>query len=351
MKILCLYKDCGEAYRLSGFGNTLIACGHKFVFWRPQDKPAFDAFSEFEPDLFIGTTFDLDRATIKCLNERPHTKAVLKGGNWGELDSQINKKLYPIVFAGDDDKKVVEQLNTPPHIMCHYFPSRLRDTMIGWQEIVGDNILCVPNAADILDYGLGTFRPELESDISYIGGAWGYKNRNLHKFLLPLLYPVGNFNVKIWGNQGWNGIPQFLGYVETPIVKDIIRSAKVCPSISEPHSVAFGFDVIERPYKIASAGGLCVSDRVSSLSEDVFTDDEIDFFDTPVELEDLVEWYTTDVEMRYNKANRQRQTVLAKHTYFHRVSDLFTQIGMKKEADDVLDIYRRKYYAPSVDSQ
>ena len=36
----------------------------------------------------------------------------------------------------------------------------------------------------------------------------------------------------------------------------IYASAKICPNISEPHSLVFGFDVVERPFKIMSASFL-----------------------------------------------------------------------------------------------
>ena len=123
LKFLCLYKPNGEYYRHLGFANALRQCGHQFVFWNPQDKPAHDIFAEYEPNVFIGTTFDLDRATINCIKMRPEMKVIFKGGNWGPNDDAIDKKQYHILFIEEKEKallaKLKEETGKPDYVFCH----------------------------------------------------------------------------------------------------------------------------------------------------------------------------------------------------------------------------------------
>lgn len=341
MKILCLYKECGEFYRLTGIGHAFASAGHDFTFWSPKAKPVFDAFDEFKPDIFIGTTFDLDRATIKCLQQNPQVRVILKGGNWGSLDKAIDRAKFPIVFAEDSDKRAVESIGRPVTIMCHYFPSRKDETMAGWQEL-GANVLCLPNAADVIDYSHGTQQEQFRCDIAFVGGRWSFKAQNLDKILTPLLHPVGRLNIKLFGNQGWQLTPQFLGFIDTKHIKDIYTSTTVCPNISEPHSTEFGFDVVERPFKIASAGGLCVSDKVSDLLTQVFTEGQCRTFESSAELEDLVHFYKNNKDVADAERAVQRKVVYSSHTYHHRCRDLFNHLGLANEAKKVMSVYESK---------
>jgi hypothetical protein len=51
---------------------------------------------------------------------------------------------------------------------------------------------------------------ELRSDLSFVGGFWGYKAQNFRKYLIPLCLPLGKYNIKIFGNQPWS-VPQYMG--------------------------------------------------------------------------------------------------------------------------------------------
>lgn len=330
LKFLCLFKDSGEYYRLQGFGNALISQGHEFAFWNHKVKPAFDVFDEYNPDVFIGTTYDLTQGLIQCIAERPHMKVVLKGGNWGPMDRFIDRNEYPILFASTQEIQVIAQLKQitgkPDFIMCHYHPDDVEDTMSDWRKI-GCEPLGVMNAADAQEYVSGEFRPELVSDIAFVGGYWPYKARNLNRFIVPLCDPVGQYRIKIFGNQQWP-VAQYLGQIDTGFVRHIFASANVCPNVSEPHSNKFGFDIIERPFKIAAAGGFCVSDHVKSLFDKVFTKGEVPCFKTPEELRKLVDHFILpeNADERNSYVNAAFKTVMNGHTYNHRMRYLIDRL-------------------------
>jgi hypothetical protein len=52
-----------------GLKRVLDACRIECTLWNPRTKPAFDAFDEVEPDLFVYEDLD-NRAIQKCLDER-----------------------------------------------------------------------------------------------------------------------------------------------------------------------------------------------------------------------------------------------------------------------------------------
>ena len=57
------------AFYRRGWFNALRATGYECRFFDPSKTPAFDAFNEFMPDVFIGAASQLDTATIKCLRQ------------------------------------------------------------------------------------------------------------------------------------------------------------------------------------------------------------------------------------------------------------------------------------------
>lgn len=334
MKILCEFEYCGPSFVRSGWGRVFAALGHQFQFWLPKEKPAFDAFSEFEPDLFLGTTFTLTRAVEKCIRTRPGMRVILYASAWGDLIKEIPLDKYPIVAVGDEEKRQLEKLKQetgrPDFVWLHYHDNWVDRTLGGWKSI-GIKPVGLMNAADTFMYLDGTYRQALASDVSFVGGYWDYKARNLDKYIIPLCHSDRGLKVKIFGNQNWP-VAQFLGLIQDERVKDVFRSATVCPSASEPHSTDFGFDIIERPFKILSSGGFCVSDYVQSMAEDVFNGDEIPFAENATDFIDLVESFVNCPENRIPYMERGYRKVLTEHTYFHRVARLFEKLGMPEES-------------------
>ncbi len=339
MKILCAYCPCGPSFVRTGWGRVFHAIGHQFVFWQPEVKPAFDIFSEYEPDLFIGTTFDLDRATYKCIKARPNMKVILYASAWGKLIDDIPANSYPIVRINDKEKTLLEKLKQetgqPEFVFLHYHDNWIEPTLGGWRSI-GITPVSMLNAADTFDYFPGQKRKEFSSAISFVGGYWGYKSRNLDRFLMPLCHnnvEDVKVRIKIYGNQPWP-VPQYLGYVNNEDVRDIFASSLICPNVSEPHSTDFGFDVVERPFKVLSSGAFCISDYVESSAKDIFGDC-VPHAKTPNEFFELLKHYMLNPDERIPLIEKGRKLVLEKHTYFDRIYALFLHLNMPEEANKV----------------
>lgn len=325
MKILCLKGTSGSHYVRTGWKNVFEACGHQFIFWDKSCLPAFDAFSSTRPDIFIGTTWELDRATKKCIKNNPNMQTVLVASFWGDLD--LSK--YPIHTASLDEQTSTYSIK--PNLLINHCEQHWLEPLMGNWIKNGLKVVSVMNAGDTFQYWKGEFDENLQSDIAFVGGYWEYKSINLHKYLFPLLNT--KLNIKIFGNKIWP-VHQYLGEIETKKVKHIFASAKVCPNISESHSTDLGFDLVERPYKVLLAGSCCVSDYVESI-KNVF-DDTVPTGKTPEEFRELVEYYVNNEKERQDLIDRGRDKVLSKHTYFHRVADMLFHLGLEEESKNII---------------
>lgn len=334
MKILCQYKSGGEYYRHLGFANAVRSAGYQFLFWNSEQKPVYDIFDEYKPDIFIGTTFDLNRSIIGAIKAHPEVKIVLKGGNWGSLDKEIDKEKYPIVFVSEKEKKLLGQLKAevgkPDLVICHYSEDSLEETMGGWREI-GIEPCAVMNAADVCVFNKGKQDEQLKCDVSFVGGYWKYKGQNLDKYISPLCSPVGKYNIKIFGNQKWS-VPQYLGGIPDNKIKDLYTSSLICPNVSEPHSIEFGFDIVERPFKILSSGGFLVMDDVRDFK--AIFGDTVRYYHSYTELVEIIKYYKANPDRR--NFEEAKKIVLHNHTYHHRMANLLMKLGFQNEATKVL---------------
>lgn len=297
-------------------------------------------FEEFQPDIFIGQTYNIDRGLIAAFRTNPHCRTVLTGSDWSDFSNNLDKK-YPILKANTKEIKLVDQLNTErvvDLIICHYHDNSIKTTHHLWNENLGIPIHGLPLASDIADYCGGVFTPEFESDIFFIGGMWAYKGISIKEWFFPLLSSELNLNVKIFGNKPW-GVNQYAGFLDTRYVKHAMKSAKVCPNISEPHSFDFGVEVNERFFKLLSNKCPCVSDYSKTMIEDFFPNGEIEFAKTPKEYKEkilavIAGDLTIDVEKGY-------ESVMNNHTYFHRCAELFNYLKLPTEANNILLTYQK----------
>lgn len=333
MKILTDFATSGPFYVRNGWKNVFEATGHTWRWWHRDREPSFDIFSEYRPDLLITTTYDLDRALYKNIVKYPEMRVIMFASAWGDYVDKINKEQYPIVLASNNEKKLLENLKRetgkPDYVFIHVGDRYLEPTMGGWRS-VGIKPIGVLNAADMLVYHNGKYRDELYSEISYIGGKWPYKSRNIDNFLVPIL---DKFKSKVYGNQGWHNIPQYLGYIDECNVKDVFASSLVCPNISESHSTDLGFDCVERLFKAPIAGGLVISDYVDELGDIL---PSIIRCKTPKEFEEQIRFFVDYPEKGLEYMKKTKQEVLSGHTYHHRVAQMLKELGYQKEAEKIL---------------
>ncbi len=341
MKIL-IQNDGPHAfyYIRLGLAKAFNACGHEVQMWEASHTPVFDVFDSFQPDLFIGQTYNTSKTICEAIKERPHMKVIMKAGDWGPFGDTLDRQKYPLLMASEQEKKTIldlyEETGKPDFVHIHYHQDALEQTHGYWQDH-GVPIESILNAADIYDYTRGVMDKRFESDLTFIGGYWGYKAQTFDKWLLPLCADY-TCRIKIFGNSGWP-IPQYCGFIPDEMTKYALASATICPNLSEPHSQVFGFDIIERPFKLLSNGCFVISDYVECLEKII--PDGIVYAKTPTEFKDMVSHFLANPMERIKYMDHGYQAVMNEHTYFHRVKQIFEKLNLPTQAAQVDSIYNQ----------
>lgn len=348
MKFLVEYSEGGSVSVRSGWIRVLRHLGHRAEFWDPRQASAFDTFGRYEPDIFLGCSYNVDDAVEKCIRARPEMKVALFASAWGPLLDNLPPEEFPVVRASEGEIRRLERLKretgNPHFVFIHASGQYLHDSMSGWNS-VGIPYLGVLNAADVYVYGRPEFSPGLVCDACFVGGKWGYKARKIE----PYIYPLGSQSItrpdysgplrlKIFGRNHWE-FPCYLGPISTKDEADLFVSSSVCLNVSEPHSTdpRWGGDIIERVFKVMLAGGFLLSDHVPEMDA-VFPRDCFVTADSPDDFMDLVLHYAEHPELRHKFIQRGQLCAWGYHTYHHRVATLMAGLGLGDEAEKSIQL-------------
>ena len=327
-------------YQRKAWVNAFNACGITAGFWDCNNVTAFDAFDAFEPDIFLGQSYNLTPSLIKCIHERPHLKVGLRAGDWGSHQyGEEDRVLYCSRQEIDTVEKLKEQTGQPNFVHIHYTEEAIEKTHNNFKNI-GIEPISLMMCADSVDYGNAIVEEDLKCDIGFVGGFWPYKGQVITPYLFPLLHPVGRYKAKIFGNQPW-AVNQFCGLISDERVKNLFVSAKICPNLSEPHAQRHGFDVNERIFKILYAGGFCISDNVKGY--EIFGDGVV-VVNSPEEFSEKVEYYYHNSDERLTIAQRGQQIVTENHTGFHRIAQMLSRFGHEDLSDKILGSYKESIH-------
>ena len=343
MKIL-ISSDGRHAhfFQRMAWANAFASIGYQVMIWDCKNVPAFDIFDNFDPDVFLGQAYNLDEALIKCIYERPHLKVGLRAGDWGDQGKEVDKSKYNILFCSTKEKELLKKLKDetgkPDFVHIHYNDADVKRTHNHFEPI-GINPVSLMMCADTAVYGEAQIDERLKCDIGFVGGYWPYKGQVIDRYLTPLLYPLDRYKVKIFGNQPW-GVNQYCGLIDDADVKNLFKSAKICPNLSEPHAQEYGIDVNERIFKILYAGGFCITDNVEAYK--MFGDGVV-IADSPEDFAKKIEYYAnTDAGTidRSEIIHKGQKLVMENHTGFHRISTIMKEIGYEDMANGILKAYK-----------
>jgi len=319
--------------------NAFNSCGIETQLWDCKNVSAFDAFDSFEPDVFLGQSYNLDTSTLKCITERPHLKVGLRSGDWGDHEANVDKGKYNILHCSKKEKDILKKLKDetgkPDFVHIHYDDRAVKVTHNHFESI-GIKPISLMMCADPLMYSNAQVDPKLECDIGFVGGYWPYKGLVIDKYLCPLLHPIGKYKVKIFGNQPWP-VNQYCGLLPDYDVKNLFVSAKICPNLSEPHAQEFGFDVNERIFKILYAGGFCISDNVESYN---MFEDGIVIASCPDDFRDKIDFYLKHDYARQEIALRGHNYVKHNHTGVHRVAQILSELEFEDLSNNLIQSYK-----------
>ena len=345
MKILISQGCGGNHYTKSSLCNALASAGHNVLYWYPENEPAFDIFPSFEPELFISCTYNLTRAIFKNIVTRPNLKVVLLGSDWGDAQKNIDLNEFPILVANQQEIEIVAKLKElhPQLLIFGQYPDKyLNTTHNYWRDKLHIPIFGMPNAYDCIKFRQDNATLEFESQISFVGGSWKYKNISLMKYIYPLLCPIGKYNIKIYGNSKWSA-PQYLGHITDEQERQIYASSKITPNIHEGHSREFGNDLNQRGFSAIGQGqSLVISDYVEGYRE-YLSENELIMCKSPEEFHEKIDYFLD----KKNREERQKiqlagqKAILKKHSFHHRLNAMFTHLTLPYEAVNMTKTYSK----------
>jgi hypothetical protein len=337
---IVIADDCpggAHSWQRKSMAKAFVYCGHNVIIWDIHKESVYDCFDLHQPDLLISQTYNVSDALINCINENPAIKVIMKASDYGPINKKVTEK-YPVLVA---TKKEIEKLlklkeltGKPDFLFIHYNKDYLDQTH-SWWEKEGFKVISDLNAADIFEYTNGVIREEYKCDIGYVGGSWNYKNEVLHPYILPLCENF-DYNIKIFGN-GWS-IPQAMGFLPAGEEKDFYSSAKINLCLHEPHSQKYGYDVTEKFFKLAINKSFSICDRVEGL-ERLYPKNCINSCNTPKEFHqwiyDLLHDWDNYKGFRKDYVENAYKETLSNHTYFDRIENIFTNLELYREANNV----------------
>lgn len=328
--------------------NAFKIAGYECVVYNCKTMKAFDVFDRFKPDIFIGQLYNIDQATIKCLEERPNIKYALRAGEY-----RIEKIDDDLLETTDKDIKIlnilIKKVGNPEFIYTHYLQEDIEQTHHLFKDKYGIKLLGIPMSGDVAVYSNAVFKDYLKCDVGFVGGYWPYKGKIIDSYLTPLLEKF-SLNVKIFGNQLWPHINQYCGIIDDEDVKNLFVSASICPNLSEPHAHKYGIDLNERAFKILTSGGFCIMDNIDAAKK-VFTEGVV-FAENPKDFREKIFHYLKpeNFEERLKISIAGQKLVLKSHTNFHRGASILEACSEHYHAKKVLDAYYNNFQQRSANT-
>lgn len=300
MKIQACNPDGGAfKYILDGLGNSFRKAGHQF-----------QNVQKVTPD------FDLYLGCSGWRQVIPPKAA--RGGKVGIHVNPYGRKKVGSVDGGpviDEPQGAINWTlaQKPDFVYCYCSDTFIPEYYGFWTERHGIPVVSMSTAADITIYKPQPKMPKFQGDIGWVGGYWPYKAKMLDIYLVPL---IKNHKCKIYG---WGGWQKFLGRnfgIGDNEVSSLFSTAKICPSVSEPHTRVHPVDVPERVFKVPAAGGFTIHTPSPAIS-DLFGD-IVPMAKNENDWHRLIRHYLANNDEREHMAKRQRDLILRRHTYFDR---------------------------------
>ena len=326
LRILCCNPDGGAFYYIiKGWEDAFKALGHDFRRWKGSDLELKD----YKPHIYLGCS-GWRQAFPKWARSSFNTKVGIHVNPWGSTVLQALPGEPNINETSDAIDWTCEQ--KPEFVYGYGGEHDISHMWNNWTSVAGLPVVAMPTGGNAVAYKPVDPYPFFSCDIGFVGGYWPYKSMNINKYLMPV---INKMNAKVWGWGGWKHIgKKYKGPIKhEPDVNRVFSSAKVCPSIVEPHTARYGIDIPERMWKIPLGGGFTICDPIKNLDQYV---DYSTFITArnPQEYFEQIIYYIKNDNARKVLAKKQRLAVLKDHTYFSRIQGFLKQCGYDKQADE-----------------
>lgn len=326
LRILCCNPDGGAFYYITkGWEDAFKALGHDFRRWKGSDQE----LKNYEPHIYLGCS-GWRQSYPTWARVAFGTKIGIHVNPWG---STVLKALPREPNINETPEAVKWARNQKPDfVYCYGGEHDIPHMWNYWPSKAGIPAIAMPTGGNAVAYKLVDPEAFFGCDVGFIGGYWPYKAMNIDKYLLPV---IKKMNSKVFGWGGWRHIgKKYRGVIKNEYdVNKLFISAKVCPSIVEPHTTRYGIDIPERMWKVPLGHGFTICDPVKNLDKYV----DYNTFITarnPREYMEQILYYVKNDNARNILKKKQRLAVLKDHTYFSRIQGFLRQCGYDEQADE-----------------
>lgn len=316
MKIAITKATAGAGkWSHEGWANAFKAIGHEVI----DITHNHSEIENHQIDLLINSTSHPSEQLIRWRKNNPQAKVAMNVLAWTDLD--IGGIHNAGVQATPNNTQYAKDMKAD--IVFAQYGKKWRELLLNKWHKEGFKLSSMMMAVDSIVYeGYIQQYRTYQYDYIFCGGFWMYKSQTIVPWLMPIIQKYRKSSLLI--GKGW------------PIATDIDRQesainklygiAKVCPNVHEPHS-HFGYDIVERCFKVPYCGGLLVSDYVEEMIDEGFKS-EVNCFlaKTPSEYQDFIDEVISAPEEYTYIAENGQKFISKNHTYIHRVQQLLKDI-------------------------
>lgn len=153
----------------------------------------------------------------------------------------------------------------------------------------------------------------------------GHKTKKRERYFSYLK----KFNFYLWGYPHWQDSPlayRYRGYIKPDATKQVYRQTKVVLNVTTGESSARMSIANLRNFEATGVGAFTLSEYSPALAELFKEDREMVFFRSPTEMLTKLKYYLKREDIRNKIAYRGWLKTKKKHSYIHRMRNLFTYI-------------------------
>jgi len=307
MKILLSNTlDENENRILLGIGQVLTSCGHNVIIWDIDKKSTFDAFDEFEPDVFFTQLEMLNKSMITCMSERPALRVVCKIFAYNRANDEHKDLLDSMVYVGQPD--------------LAYTSHSDNELFNGWIDH-GIDVIPIINAANIFNSVGGIETKQLKTELVILEDKFAYTEPVIKEYFNQFLDIDFKHTIKIFGRGDWVG-ENYCGYLPVQHHKDIYASCDICIHLN--HSD----DISQNLFDALSMGTFCVSNHKDILAK--VLPDELVLVNNAEELKDMVDHFFRYPDEKAGFIAKAYAHIIQNHTYFNRIDEIFQYLDLSQ---------------------
>ena len=278
--IVCkLSLNGSPSSEFSGMCSSLASVNEGILIWNEKEKPAWDMFYEYSPDMLICLDKDLSKAASNAANEYKNTKIVVFGADFNpefRVDLVCDKEI-------DDSSQSMRLL-----------PS-----------------------ANIVDFNHSSAKHKEKYATEVL---------ILEEKLNEIMNAMHQFNMKIFSLKDRVYHQNYIGTINPKTLPSAISSCNVFADLSGNSDMICNVMAMKVP---------CLS------ATNCFIESE--YMPIPANLEDFMNYLRTLLykeEFAKKHAAKCYDYILSNYTYFHRASELYEKLGYDEFSKESLDIIK-----------